>query len=76
MTTTSSSVKTNRAEERKAEAQALHDTLTTQVEALATSNQWARFVNFAASFHQYSLNNLLLILAQNPDATHVAGYTA
>ncbi|NNC13760.1 ImmA/IrrE family metallo-endopeptidase [Planctomonas sp. JC2975] len=61
-------------EARMAEAETLHATLTAQVEALASSDHWARFLNFAASFHTYSLNNVLLILAQNPDATHVAGY--
>ncbi|MGH2273344.1 MULTISPECIES: ArdC family protein [Microbacterium] len=29
---------------------------------------------FARTFHNYSLNNLLLILAQNPDATMVADF--
>lgn len=44
------------------------------MQALATSDQWARFLRMAASFHTYSLNQVLLILAQNPDATQVAGY--
>jgi hypothetical protein len=62
------------AEERKAQAEALHASILEQVEQLAESGQWRRFLDFARSFHQYSLNNLLLILAQNPDATMVAGY--
>lgn len=33
-----------------------------------------RFLDFSRSFHRYSINNLLLILAQNPQATHVGGY--
>lgn len=61
-------------EERAAEAEALHDTLTAQIEALTDSEAWARFLAFAASFHAYSLKNLLLILAQRPDATQVAGF--
>ncbi|SEB08722.1 ArdC-like ssDNA-binding domain-containing protein [Leifsonia sp. 21MFCrub1.1] len=62
------------AEERKAQAEALHNSILEQVGQLAQSGQWRRFLDFARSFHQYSLNNLLLILAQNPDATMVAGY--
>lgn len=61
-------------EERAAEAQALHDTLAAQIEALTDSEAWSRFLAFATSFHAYSLNNLLLILAQRPDATQVAGF--
>lgn len=64
----------NSAEERKAQAEALHASILEQVGQLAESGQWRRFLDFARSFHQYSLNNLLLILAQNPDATMVAGY--
>jgi antirestriction protein ArdC len=60
--------------ERRAEAERLHALLIDQVHQLATSEQWARFLQMAASFHQYSFNNLMLILAQNPNATHVAGY--
>ena len=62
------------AEERKAQAEALHASILEQVEQLAQSGQWRRFLDFARSFHPYSLNNVLLILAQNPDATMVAGY--
>ncbi|QAY64985.1 ImmA/IrrE family metallo-endopeptidase (plasmid) [Xylanimonas allomyrinae] len=61
-------------EERRAEAEALHATITEQVEALCESAAWTRFLEFARSFHHYSLNNLLLILAQKPEATQVAGY--
>jgi antirestriction protein ArdC len=71
MNTTSSK---HSAEDRKAQAEALHASILEQVEQLAERGQWRRFLDFARSFHQYSLNNLLLILAQNPDATMVAGY--
>lgn len=60
--------------ERRTEAERLHTLLIDQVEQLANSEQWARFLRMAASFHQYSFNNLMLILAQNPNATQVAGY--
>lgn len=61
-------------EERRAEAEALQASISEQVEALRESETWARFLDFAQSFHHYSLNNLLLIMAQRPDATRVAGY--
>jgi len=61
-------------EERRAQAEELHSRLADQVASLADSEQWQRFLNFTASFHSYSLNNLLLIWAQRPDATRVAGF--
>lgn len=61
-------------EQRAAEAQALHDQLTAQVEALAESGEWLRFLQFLGSFHHYSLTNVLLILSQQPTATQVAGF--
>ena len=38
-------------EQREAEAQALHDTLTAQVEALTESGEWLRFLEFLGSLH-------------------------
>lgn len=61
-------------EERRAQAEQLHAKLADQVASLADSEQWERFLNFTASFHSYSLNNLLLIWAQLPGATRVAGF--
>ena len=61
-------------EQRRAEAEALQETITEQVEALRDSETWTRFLDFSRAFHRYSINNLLLILAQKPGATHVAGY--
>jgi len=65
---------TKTAEERRAEAEALHATIAEQVEALRESETWARFLDFSRAFHRYSLSNLLLIFAQRPEASHVAGY--
>ena len=53
----------------------LHRQLTDQVTALATGPEWRRWLEVAAKFHTYSFNNTLLILAQRPEATQVAGYT-
>lgn len=65
---------TQGANDRLAQAEALHASIVEQVQRLAESGQWRAFLEFARSFHNYSLNNLLLILAQNPDATMVAGF--
>lgn len=34
------------------------------------------YLKVISKFHNYSLNNTLLICMQNPDATLAAGYTA
>ena len=65
---------TKTAEQRRAEADALHASITAQVEALRDSDAWQRFLTFAQAFHSYSLNNVLLILSQMPTATRVAGF--
>jgi DNA primase len=62
--------------EREARLAELHQRLTDQVRALATGDDWARWLAVAARFPTYSVNNTLLILAQRPDATLVAGYHA
>jgi antirestriction protein ArdC len=61
-------------EDRHVEAEALHTSIVEQVQQLADSGQWRAFLEFARSFRNYSLNNILLILAQNPEATMVAGF--
>ena len=52
----------------------LHEQITNGVEALVTSEGWAAMLKAAARFHAYSLNNLMLIAMQAPDATQVAGF--
>lgn len=61
-------------EEKKAQAEALHNSISDQVEQLRESDRWTAFLDFAKAFHAYSLNNLLLILSQMPDASQVAGF--
>ncbi len=61
-------------EQRKEQAAALHESIATQVEALRDSERWTQFLAFAGAFHRYSLNNVLLILSQRPDAERVAGF--
>ena len=53
--------------------EALHAKLVEAVADLATSEGWARMLAAAARFHDYSPSNILLICAQRPDATRVAG---
>jgi antirestriction protein ArdC len=65
---------TKTAEQRRAEADELQAKIADQVEALRESEAWARFLDFTKAFHRYSINNLLLIFGQCPEASHVAGY--
>ncbi|HVV74618.1 MAG TPA: ArdC family protein [Mycobacteriales bacterium] len=55
---------------------AIHAQLLDQVERLTSSEAWKTTLQVAARFHSYSPNNVLLIAAQRPDATRVAGYRA
>jgi hypothetical protein len=48
--------------------------LVDDVHKLVTGDGWRGWLQTAARFHQYSFLNTLLIHAQRPDATHVAGY--
>ena len=60
-------------EDRLAE---LHEQIAEGVAALANSDQWAAMLVTAVRFPRYSLNNLLLIAAQAPNATRVCGFRA
>lgn len=51
-----------------------HEHLVRAIEDLVSGDDWLRFLRFAGRFHAYSASNALLILAQRPDATRVAGY--
>lgn len=61
-------------EERRAEAERLHEQIGTQLQELTDGEGWAQFLRMATRFHHYSLSNLLLIQVQRPGATRVAGY--
>ncbi|MBI4943585.1 MAG: toprim domain-containing protein [Actinobacteria bacterium] len=63
-------------EARTAKLEALHTRLAEQVAALRTGEDWTRWLATAARFHDYSFGNTMLILAQRPEATAVAGYEA
>jgi len=51
-----------------------HDRLVSAIEALTTGEEWRRMLDVARQFHSYSFGNLLLIAAQDPHATRVAGF--
>ena len=44
------------------------------VKDVYSSDSFKRYLSYCSKFHNYSLNNTLLILAQKPDASLVAGY--
>lgn len=50
------------------------DLLQAGVEVIMTSEGYQAYLRTMSKFHQYSFANSLLIHAQNPDATRVAGY--
>ncbi len=54
----------------------LHQDLADQVARLRSGEEWKAYLDVASRFHDYSFNNLVLIYAQRPDATLVAGYGA
>ena len=44
------------------------------IKELFESDKYQRYLSTMSRFHRYSLNNIMLIHMQRPDATHVAGY--
>ena len=52
------------------------DRLTEGITKLTSSDRWQDWLTMQSRFHNYSFNNTLLIMAQRPDATRVAGYNA
>lgn len=52
----------------------IRTTLNQGIAALAESGQWDRMLDHLAKFRSYSVSNVLLMLAQAPKATRVAGY--
>lgn len=61
-------------DQRKAEREALLATLGEKVAMLASSEEWLAYLRFMAAFRRFSFSNQMLIAAQCPHATHVAGY--
>ncbi len=61
-------------EERRERAAALQASIAEQVATLRESDQWRAFCDLTRDLHHYSLNNLMLIWSQRPDARAVAGF--
>ena len=66
----------NKAERQQAReaAQAALDRLGEDVRAVYDSERWESWLRSLAKFHDYSLNNTLLIAMQMPTATQVASF--
>ena len=64
------------AEARQATLDKLHAQLSDGILALNDPKAWQAWLKFSSQFHRYSFGNSLLIMRQDPDATHVAGYQA
>lgn len=54
----------------------LLEQLTTGISDLTDSEQWRRHLDVQGRFHRYSFGNVVLIAAQCPDASRVAGFRA
>src|SRR5687768_14644492 len=65
---------TTTTEQRTDRVAELHDQLEAAFEAMTTGEDWRRMLEVASRFHDYSVNNMLLIVWQRPDASRVAGY--
>lgn len=59
---------------RKATLESMHSQLAERIGSLDSLQAWGAWLRFANSFHRYSFNNTVLIWAQKPEATMVAGY--
>lgn len=58
-------------EERRARLDRAHEQLQTAVESLTTSQGWQNMIAARSWLRRYSMNNLLMISIQRPDATDV-----
>ena len=63
-------------ESRADRVKAITDKLEAGIAALFQSETYKAYLSTMSKFHNYSLNNTLLIAMQKPDATLVAGYQA
>lgn len=64
-----------RAEARRNTVEQLHAQLAEQVSKLDSLGAWQQWLGLVRSLHSYSFSNTLLIAAQRPDATMVAGFS-
>ena len=72
-------IKRNRSPDRKSQREQIKeitDRLEAGIQELFASDRYREYLACMSKFHNYSLNNTLLIAMQRPDATLVAGYRA
>lgn len=70
-------IKHNRSPDRKSQKERIREItekLEEGVKAVFESDRYKEYLACMSKFHSYSLNNCLLIAAQYPTATAVAGY--
>lgn len=60
--------------DRQERVQAMIGDLKSQIAGLGTADQWKQYLSSVSRFHNYSLNNRILIQMQAPEARHVAGF--
>jgi antirestriction protein ArdC len=53
---------------------AFMEELDVAVDNLKTDEEWLRYLDVMSRFHNYSMNNQMLIALQSPNATRVAGF--
>lgn len=71
---TRTSTKQKKQEQRKALVASLQAGIDHQVRNLTQTEAWKDYLKYLQSFHSYSLRNVLLIRAQHPGASQVAGF--
>ena len=54
----------------------VYDSIEQGLNVILESEQYRSYLKIMARFHSYSLNNIILIYQQCPQATYVAGYSA
>jgi hypothetical protein len=50
------------------------DSIETGIKELFESDKYRQYLSTMSRFHRYSVNNIMLIYMQKPDATLVAGF--
>lgn len=60
--------------DRDQRLEAMRNEIDAAMENLIDPEGWQRFLDSAAKFHRYTTSNVLLALAQRPEATLLAGY--
>ena len=66
----------SRKQDRQRQIAELHNRVDVQLRSLVTGEDWAALLRLAARLPGLGFTNLLLVAAQRPDATFVAGYQA